>query len=455
MKKINIALCALFLLFGSCSKDDEILIYNEPASLYTHNIPLVWNQLFLEVERYSPGYRPPISARSHALINYMAYESVVPGSEGIYNSLSGQFQGLSIPQPQPDREYNWEVCLNAAYEMGFELFFPVAPSEQQFLMLDVSHALKAELQQQVATATYQRSIEYGQSVAQAIYDWSTADEWGHESYLTNTDPQYVPPSGEGLWEPTFPDYLDALLPHWGKVRTFAALSTDIVPPPPTFSTDPSSQLYLEAMETRNLVNDIKAGERQEDLWIAEFWSDDCPILTFTPAGRWVNILNQLIGIERPDMMETVVAYTKLGMALSDAGVRCWGEKYRFNCLRPIDYIRENMGDENWNTIMCPDGSGGFYTPNFPTYPSGHATFAGAAAVILEDIFGSDYTFTDRSHEGRTEFNGTPRTFNSFQEMAIENGYSRVPLGVHFQSDSDAGLDLGNVVGLRVKALPWK
>ncbi|MBR9919493.1 MAG: vanadium-dependent haloperoxidase [Bacteroidetes bacterium] len=209
------------------------------------------------------------------------------------------------------------------------------------------------------------------------------------------------------------------------------------------------------MEVQQLVNDIKAGGSQEELWIAQFWSDDCPILTFTPAGRWVSILNQLIAIERLDMMETVVAYAKVGMALSDAGVRCWSEKYRYNFLRPIDYIRDYMDDEDWNTVMCPDGSGGYYTPNFPTYPSGHASFGAAAAVVLEDIFGSNYTFTDRSHEGRTEFNGTPRTFNSFQEMAIENGYSRVPLGVHFQSDSDAGIDLGNVVGLRVKALPWK
>ena len=105
--------------------------------------------------------------------------------------------------------------------------------------------------------------------------------------------------------------------------------------------------------------------------------------------------------------------------------------------------------------MCPDGSGGFYTPNFPTYPSGHATFSGAAAYVLEDIFGKQYPFTDRSHEGRTEFKGTPRTFSSFTAMAEENAYSRVPLGVHFISDSEAGLDLGTVIGLRVTKLPWQ
>lgn len=455
MNKTYLVLLAFILLISSCRKDEEIVVISSPASQYSYNIPLTWNQLFLEVERYSPGYKPPVSARNYAHINLMAYEAIVHGSKGKYQSFSGHYLGLSIEEPQYNMEYNWEVCLNAAYEKAFELFFPIAPSEQQFQMLDISHVLRSKLQSSVSPSIYQRSVEYGQYVAQTIYDWSAGDEWGHEAYLHNTDPAYVPPSATGLWKPTYPDFLPALLPHWGKVRVFAALSTDLVPPPPPFSTIPGSQLYKEALETRTLVNEIKAGGKEEDHWIAEFWSDDCPILTFSPAGRWVSITNQLIAIERLDMLETVVAYTKLGMALSDAGVKCWGEKYRFNCLRPIDYIREYMGDTDWNTVMCPDGSGGFYTPNFPTYPSGHATFAAAASVILEEVFGKNYTFTDRSHEGRIEFNGTPRTFNSFKEMALENAYSRVPLGVHFQVDSDAGSNLGFVIGLRVTNLPWQ
>ena len=454
MKKFYLPFLAILMLVSSCQKDDDLVI-SSPASQYSYNIPLTWNQLFLEVERYSPGYRPPVSARSHALINFMAYESIVHGSNGKYKSFSSYYSGLIIDPPADNAEYNWEVSLNAAYEKAFELFFPVAPSQQQFQMLDVSHALRTKLQSSVTADIYQRSVEYGQYVAQTIYNWSAEDKWGHEGYLQNTDPAYTPPTGADLWKPTYPDFLPALLPHWGKVRTFAALFTDAVPPPPVFSTESGSQLYEEAMETRILVNEIKAGGKQEDLWIAEFWSDDCPILTFSPAGRWVNITNQLIAIERLDMLETVTLYAKMGMALSDAGVKCWGEKYRFNCLRPIDYIRDYMNEPDWNTVMCPDGSGGFYTPNFPTYPSGHATFSAAASIVLEEAFGSNYTFTDRSHEGRTEFKGAPRTFSSFKEMALENAYSRVPLGVHFMSDSKAGSDLGFVIGERVVALPWK
>ncbi|MCB0685157.1 MAG: vanadium-dependent haloperoxidase, partial [Saprospiraceae bacterium] len=239
------------------------------------------------------------------------------------------------------------------------------------------------------------------------------------------------------------------------VRTFSASNEETVADPPAFDTNEGSQLNREARITYDWVNKIKAGQDEEYLWIAEFWSDDCPILTFSPAGRWISITNQVIAIEKLDLMESIATYAKVSFALADAGIACWREKYRYNCLRPIDYIHKYMDDPTWNTVMCPDGSGGYYTPNFPTYPSGHATFSGAAAFVLSNIFGSEYQFTDRSHEGRLEFRSKPRSFNSFQEMAEENALSRVPLGVHFLVDSEAGLDLGSRIGSRVLSLPWK
>ena len=143
------------------------------------------------------------------------------------------------------------------------------------------------------------------------------------------------------------------------------------------------------------------------------------------------------------------------MALSDAGVRCWNEKYKYNYLRPVDYIQKSMGHPEWNTVMCPDGSGNYFTPPFPAYPSGHATFGAAAAEVLTDVFGFSYPMTDRCHEGRTEFLSTPRTFQRFYDMAEENAYSRVPLGVHFRMDAEAGLDLGYRIGRKVNQLAWQ
>jgi membrane-associated phospholipid phosphatase len=239
------------------------------------------------------------------------------------------------------------------------------------------------------------------------------------------------------------------------VRTFAADDSDRSPDPLPYSESSNSEIFKQAQETQRLINQIKAGQRQEDRWIAEFWSDDCPTLTFTPAARFIAVANQLVKNEKVDLALAVETYARVGMAICDAGIRCWGEKYRFNFERPIDYIRRVIGDRNWNTIMCPDGSGNYFTPNFPAYPSGHATFGAAAAEVLAALYGINYRFTDRCHEGRSEFLSAPRTFRNFYEMAEENAYSRLPIGVHFRMDAEAGVSLGYAVGRKVNALPWR
>ena len=79
---------------------------------------------------------------------------------------------------------------------------------------------------------------------------------------------------------------------------------------------------------------------------------------------------------------------------------------------------------------------------------------GAAAEALGSVFGYAYAMTDYCHKGRTEFEGTPRAFDSFKEMADENGISRVPLGVHFRMDCQEGVRLGEVCGRKVNQLAW-
>ncbi|MBK9108299.1 MAG: phosphatase PAP2 family protein [Saprospiraceae bacterium] len=96
-----------------------------------------------------------------------------------------------------------------------------------------------------------------------------------------------------------------------------------------------------------------------------------------------------------------------------------------------------------------------FTPPFPAYPSGHSTMGAAGAEALASVFGYSYSMTDRCHEGRVEFEGVPRTFGSLYEMALENAWSRVLLGVHWRMDCDEGVRYGTVIGRKINALPWK
>lgn len=451
--KILGVFAVFILLFSGCENDSIDPHYPKPDD-YDYTVPLAWNNLFLDVERYTPGYRPPVSARTAGYIGLTAYESVVWATLN-NRSFSGYYPGLTLPKPELANEYDWEAVLNSAYEAAFYYYFPTSPASQQFKIRDLAESFHREFEKRNSQEVYNRSVEYGYDVARVIYEWSKTDHAGHEGYLKNVDPTYTPPQGHGKWQPTYPDYSRALLPRWGQVRTFAALATDKVAPPYEVSDEPGSEIYNEAKEVLDLVNLIKSGQNHEDKWIAEFWSDDCPILTFTPAGRWIAVTNQVVEEERADLSTAVVAYAKVSMAIADAGIRCWGEKYSYNLERPIDYIRRVIpGAGNWNTLMCPDGSGNYYTPPFPAYPSGHATFGAAAATVLTDIFGTNYSLEDHCHVGRTEFLSTPRKFDAFHDMASENAYSRIPIGVHFRIDAEAGIELGNIVGQRVNDLPW-
>lgn len=435
----------IILLQGCSSENNSNALDFQPLSSETAEVALEWNKFYLEIERYTEGFRPPVSARTLSYIGLAAYEAVVPAMNN-HRSVINQFTTTSMPDLDEDAIYDWPLVLHSTYSRMFHLFFASAPSKQQYELQILMERLNESLSEDLHIYNKQKSIERGTEVADIIFNWAKTDELGHDSHTKNISPNYVPPQGIGLWQPTFPDFLEALTPYWGEVRTYVANEDLKARNPLVYSEDSHSQLYAQALETQIIVNEVRSGNRFEDQWIADFWSDDCPILTFTPVGRWLAITNQALEQESSNLDEAVFLYAKLGLALHDAGVRCWSEKFRFNYLRPIEYIRNVMGDDQWNTIMCPDGSGQFFTPNFPTYPSGHATFAGSAAAVLTDVLGNHFSMTDKCHENRTEFLGKPRSFQSFQQMAEECAYSRIPLGVHFRMDSEAGLQLGQKVG---------
>ncbi|MBK6931345.1 MAG: vanadium-dependent haloperoxidase [Saprospirales bacterium] len=183
---------------------------------------------------------------------------------------------------------------------------------------------------------------------------------------------------------------------------------------------------------------------RENKWIAEFWSDDIPGLTVSPAGRWIAIANQLFQLKQPFLPELLGAYLRLGLGLSDALTICWDKKYQYNLIRPEQYIRQFI-QPGWRPLH--------ENPSFPGYPSGHSAAGAVAAEILAATLGDVLKFTDRTHQNRKEFHGEPRTYNSFAEMANENAFSRVALGVHFRMDCEEGLRLGRSIGKRVLALP--
>lgn len=445
-------IAAVFWVAVACNsgKDNTGIAPQPQASTVDATVALKWMDLFLVIDRYAPGYRPPVAARALAYIHLAGYESIVPLSVH-YQSIAGSFTGLTVPRIETGKTYLPEAALNTAYHTMFRAFFPTVAAtystkiDSLYQALDVQYA-------KASADDVTRSKQFGMAVANAVFAWSKTDAAGDAAYLRNQPTDYTVPVGPGKWQPTAPDFGRALLPYWGQVRTFVANSVDRVARPPiAYNTAITSPMYAQALEVYSLSKPLS----YDDRWIGEFWSDDIFELTCEPAGRWIATANQVIRQDKVSLEKAVYTYVKVGLALSDVGVACWGSKYIYSIERPISFIRRTI-DPTWTSALNnPLKKVQGLTPSFPSYPSGHSCFGAAAAEVLTAIYGQNYTLTDRCHEGRTEFNGTPRTFASFYDMATENAYSRVYLGVHYRMDCDEGLRMGYVIGRKVNQLAWE
>ena len=272
----------------------------------------------------------------------------------------------------------------------------------------------------------------------SIFEFSKLDKIGHQSFAFNFDQNYTPRVGDGQWVSL--DSMPALLPHWGQAKWFLLPPDSIkLVPPIEFSNERSSEFFSQALEVFTISRPLTSERR----WIAEFWSDDFHGITFCAVSRWISILIQYTE-QNPNTVEVLVeTLFRMGLALNDATVFVWSKKYIYNVERPDTYIRRNV-NKNWEPLH--------HTPNFPSYPSGHATFGAAAGEVLKAIFGNKIQFTDRSHETKKEFNGTPRKFATIDAMVNENALSRLYLGVHYRMDCEEGLNVGKIIGKKAVEL---
>jgi hypothetical protein len=443
-----LAFAFLLFLVSACKTTQENNPIVEPVNKIEATVAIDWMDNFLTVERYAPGFRPPVAARSLGFINLAAYEAITPSST-VYKSVAPNFQGLTIPVRESGKTYDDQAVVNEVYYVMMKNFFPhvtdeyKASIETQYKKFDAS---------KIAADVLTRSKQYGQAVAKAVFDFSLTDVQASKGYLNNQPADYVPPIGAGKWQPSFPDFGKAMLPYWGKTRTFVISESEkLSPPPVAYSTSPTSSFFGQAFEVHQVTTPLTYDQQ----WIGEFWSDDIYQLTFEPAGRWIAIAQQVVRKEKVSLEKAIYTYTKVSLGLSDAGVACWNSKYTYNVERPVSYIRREINASWASKLNNPLKKVNGVTPPFPAYPSGHSSFGGAAAEALTDIYGANYAMTDNCHLGRTEFIGTPRAFKSFSDMAYENAYSRIPLGVHYKMDCSEGLRLGIVAGKAVNRLAWK
>ncbi len=384
-------------------------------------------------------FSPPVASRIFAYPNIAAYEIIAQSNEK-YNSLAGQVRDLTLIQKLDTiKGINPQLAALVAHiELSKKLIF----SEKKLEHLRDSLYAKWESTNKME---FEVSKTYGLEVAEHISKWMSKDNY----HQTRTMPKFTVDTDDPTrWQPTPPAYMDGIEPHWNKIRPFvldSAAQFKPLPPPP-FSMQKKSDFYKELKEVYDISNEItKKGDDSEEVAIAKFW--DCnPYVSVTrghlmfatkkisPGAHWIGITKIATRKANFDFDATVFTHTKSSIAMADAFISCWDEKYRSNLIRPETLINEHI-DENWKPIL--------QTPPFPEYSSGHSVVSGAAGVVLTSIFGDSFSFDD---DTEVRFGLPMRSFTSFNAAADEAAISRMYGGIHYRVAVEIGVGQGRQLG---------
>ncbi|MEY4931446.1 MAG: hypothetical protein RI909_2170 [Bacteroidota bacterium] len=428
--KYVLKVALLALIISSCSTNNgEWKTKTQNADFLHRSFKQITDVIVYDI------FSPPVASRIYAYSSIAAYEVAIH-QDSKYRSLAGQVSGLSaVPEPEAGQEYCYPLAsVQAALKVGRTLVF----SEDK---MDVfyNQIMQEFRDAGVPDDVFERSINYGTKVAEHVIAWSSKDNYKQ----SRSFPKYSIQNDLSTWKPTPPAYMDAVEPHWNKIRPFGIDSAQqFKPAPPTpFSTDKNSQFYKEAVETQLIVNNLTDEQRE----IAFFW--DCnPFMMnvkghvmfatkkISPGGHWMNITNVACKKVNADFVQSSEAYARVSIALIDAFISCWDEKYRSKLIRPETYINQYI-DENWVPVL--------QTPPFPEYTSGHSVISAASAVTLTELFGDGFAFTDSTE---IEFGLTARSFKSFNQASEEAAISRIYGGIHYRPAVEVGMTEGRAIG---------
>lgn len=439
MKSFFYILLAVSFLWSCSGKDDNAWKkeVSEPEFLH-RSVKQVTDVIVHDI------FSPPVASRIYAYMSVAAYEAAVPGNPQL-QSMAGQLHGLKqLPKPLSNEEYCYEIAsVEAVLKVGQALVF----SEEKMAEFR-TNMMKQYEEMGIPEEILERSIAYGDSVAKHVLAWSGGDNYKQ----SRSFPKYtILVDNPSTWKPTPPAYMDAVEPHWNKIRTFVLDSAGQFKPiqPTPFSIDKKSKFFQEAIDVYNLAKTMTDEQRD----IALFWDCNPFVMNvkghvmfatkkISPGGHWMNITHVACKKAKADFYQAAEAYLRVSLALNEGFISCWDEKYRSMVIRPETYINQYI-DEDWVPLL--------QTPPFPEYTSGHSVISTASAVTLTKLFGENFAFTDSTE---IEFGMPARSFTSFTQASEEAAISRLYGGIHFRPAVEQGVvegrDVGNFVYDRVR-----
>lgn len=380
-------------------------------------------------------FSPPVASRIYAYSSLAMYEAVRFG-EPQYPSLTSQLRGFSpMPEPSQDKQYNFLLAGARAFQAVARKVTFSTDSLKLFEQQLYDRFKAAGVEDEV----FSNSMAFGDAIAAKVLERAAKDNYRESRGY----PRYTVDRVKGSWQPTPPDYMDAIEPYWNSIHPMVMDTCNQFQPPPAnrYDITPGSRFYTEMMEVYDTCRQLSAEQQA----IASFWDCNPYVMhhtghamfatkKITPGGHWMGIAAIASRQSKAGYVRTAQAYALTAVTLLDAFISCWDEKYRSRVIRPQTVINQLI-DPKWEPLL--------QTPPFPEYTSGHSVISSAAAVSLTRLYGDNFAFTDTTE---VEYGAGKRSFTSFRHAAEEAAISRLYGGIHYRSAIENGMRQGAGLG---------
>lgn len=383
------------------------------------------------------NFSPVVSSRIYVYPNIAFYECIRV-NDPLLPSLTGKLNGLGkLPAPPANGKVDNFIAACISFSHVAQT---LVGSEYKFS--DWRKSFADSLFSHADSMLTQNSILYGRTIADSIINWTKKDNYLKSRGMT----RFVYSTAPGAWQPTPLDYAQALEPYWNSIRPLTMTSASQFSPKEKllYSKSKNSAFYKNVMDVYTICKNLDTLQKATAL----YWDDNPNVSVnighlnyfihkVSPGGHWILIGQQACIKKNMQVAKAAQVYALTSIAIFDAFISCWDEKYRGNLIRPITIINRII-DKNWTPYI--------QTPPFPEFTSGHSVTSDAAAVVLTALLGDNFEFTD---EIEIQFGNKARTFKSFLEAAYESTWSRVYGGIHYPETARISIVQGKEIGNHV------